>query len=357
LKVLFITRMTSGTGGMVVLSELARGLTARGHDVEMAAFRPSGTDSFPDGAALYSGINVVFIDVPKRDTESAQADEQVTAATDYLKQNHLNYDRILVDSWYIMLAAALAQVLTLPHVFHLAQRDPIFEPDNDSAVWKAKLFQLMGVTAAQRIIVGRSLTRILNERTGYDYPSLDVFVNDAYREGEFTIRDHNPLAFVASAANFNLAWKGLPFLLEQLERFSARPFELTLVASTPIDHDLKRYSFPIKVIHAETPVALRNILLEQDAYLCASSNESFCLALAEAVTLGMPSVALDSVGNRDYFTGHNFLFAKTPSEFLQLLNEVSNPQVRKRLHDASRPSMAAYTSSHMTEQFCKAFGI
>jgi glycosyltransferase involved in cell wall biosynthesis len=349
--------MTGGPGGMVVMTRLIRAMIARGHDVEFVSFRPSGTPSFPDGEALYRGIKVTFIGVPYSDTFSVSVNGQVKAAAQYLKTHAGEYDRVILDSWYIMLAAALAQVISLPHVFHLAQRDPVFEPEDDSKIWQAILFELMGSIPAQRIVVGRSVAAVLKERNGYTYPALDPCIDDTFRAVPFTVREHTPLRFVASAANFNLPWKGLVFLLQQLEQFAPRSFELTLIAGTAIEHDLAPYHYPITVTRARTPTSLRDILMRHDVYLCTSTKESFCLALAEAVTLGMPTVAMDSIGNRDYFNGSNFLFAKNERDFLPFLSEVSILETRKRLHMAARPSMERYTAEQMVQQFVSALGI
>ena len=81
------------------------------------------------------------------------------------------------------------------------------------------------------------------------------------------------------------------------------------------------------------------------------------MALAEAVTLGMPAIALDSVGNRDYAKGDNFIFVKDPADFPAQLSRIMNLDVRQQLHAAARPSMRAYSIDTMVGQFKDAVGL
>ena len=355
MKTLLLTRTLARSGGMIVVSTLVRELVDRGYDISFVAFRPQGTPDVPgDAKDLYQGLNVNVIEIPFRKSGNAQIQEYIGAATQYLQEHAIEYDRIILDSWYVMMAGAISQVIDQSKVFHLVQRDPVFEPENDSKIWTAYALELAGLFKMQRIVVGRSLAETFKKRYNIDYPVLDIYIDDEYRKGEFTVQDRTPIKFLASAANFNQSWKGLDFLLESLENFSEYKFALTLVTSNPIKRSLSNLSFPVVVTTAQSPEEMHHLLLGSDVYICASTSESFCLALAEAITLGMPSIALDSVGNRDYARGENFYFIKDEDQFLPKLSEICRIDNRKQLHKAARNSMTKYTVENMVDQFIKA---
>lgn len=337
------------------MSTLVRQLLEQGFDVNFVAFKTLGTPDIPDDAGdLYKGLDIEIITIPFKQAADAQLKEYIYAATGYLKTNYNEYDKIILDSWYIMMAGALAGIINSPKVFHLVQRDPVFEPENDSKIWAAYSMKLAGLFDMQRIIVGRALADIFKKRYGIEYPVLDIYIDDEYRKNQFVVENRTPIRFIASAVNFNQPWKGLGFLLESLERFSANKFELTLVTNSPIERNLDNLSFPIKITKAQTPTEMSQILLEHDIYLCTSTNESFCLALAEAVTLGMPAIALDSIGNRNYNYDDNFCFVKNKEDFLPQLAKICKLENREKLHAVARDSMSEYTIDTMTEQFLRA---
>jgi glycosyltransferase involved in cell wall biosynthesis len=358
MKVLLLSRTLARSGGMVIVSTLVRELVQQGVDISFVAFKPEGTPDIPDDAQdLYQDLPLTVYAIPRRDNPEEQLDEYIKAAADYLRQHHEQYDKIILDSWYSMIAGALAQIIDSPKVFHLVQRDPVFVPEHPSKIWTAYTFELAGLFKMQRVVVGRSLVQTFQERYGVVYPALDLYIDNTYRQKNFVVSNRQPVKLLASAANFNLPWKGLDFLLEQLEQFSEYPFSLTLVTTNPINRDLTNLPFPVKVAAAYNPAEMRDLLLAHDIYLCASTSESFCLALAEAITLGMPAIALDSVGNRDYARGDNFYFVRDKADFLGQLAKICQLDNRRQLHKAARDSMAQYTVDHMVRQFMTAVGL
>ena len=358
MKILFLTRSPGRTGGTIVYTTLIRELTKRGFDIELACLRPQGQPDIPDDSLdLYGDLNLKLIDIPAHANPQAQYRAYIDGGAEFLRQHVHGYDVVILDSWYVMMSGALAGVTGLPHVYQLAQRDPVFEPETDAKIWTAIAFGLAGAFPMKRIVVGRSLTTTLRERYGVECPTLDVYVDDVFRQGEFEVRDRTPLKFLASAADFNLPWKGLGFLLDSLSLFSASPFTLTLVTTKPIERDLSSLPFQVDVARARNPTEMRQQLLDHDVYLCGATSESFCLALAEAVTLGMPAIALDSVGNRDYAHGDNFYFVEHKQDFLPRLADICQLENRRQLHHVARESMGSYTVDAMVEQFIQALGL
>lgn len=355
MKTLILTRTLSNRGGSIIVTNLIRELRRQGYDIDFVGFKEKGTEDFPDCAPLYRDVSITILEVDQHKEQPLQMKAYIDAAQSYLHENKDKYDKIILDSWFSAIAGS-AEQLPYDKTFHLVQSDPQFEPEDASVVWQSRLFSMLPLLPMQRIVVSKSLQKLFHERYGKEYPRIDLYVDDRYREADFAVKDTKPLRLVSSAANFGMPSKGLLFLLDQLQQIK-QPFTLTLISHRPIEQDLSKYSFPIKVEHAQTPQEMVTILQSHDVYINASTKETFCLALAEAVTLGMPTIALDSVGNRDYAKGDNFIFVEDKDDFLPQLLSLFDLGVRRALHAKARPSMEQYTLSKMTEQFKTIIGL
>jgi len=349
MKTLFLTRTLSNRGGSIIVANLVKELRTQGYDIDFVGFKPEGTEDFPDCAPLYKDVNIEIIEVPQYKEQPLQMKAYIDAAQRYLHQHKDTYDKIVLDSWFSALAGSMEQ-LPYEKTFHLVQSDPQFEPEDASAVWQSTLFSVLPLLPMQRIVVSKSLQILFHKRYGKEYPRIDLYVDDIYRTAEYTVQDATPLRLVSSAANYGMPSKGLMFLLDQLQQVK-QPFTLTLISHRPIEQDISSYTFPITVKHAQTPEEMVQLLASHDVYVNTSTKETFCLALAEAIALGMPTIALDSVGNRDYAKGDNFIFVKDPADFLPELLRLFDVRLRHEMHARARPSMQKYTLATMTEQF------
>lgn len=355
MKTLVLTRTLSNRGGSIVVANLVKQLRRQGYDVDFVGLKEKGAEDFPDCAPLYKDIPITILEVDRHKEQPLQMKAYIDVAQSYLHENKDRYDKIILDSWYSATAGS-AEQLPYDKTFHLVQSDPQFEPEDASVVWQSRLFSLLPLIPMQRIVVSKSLQQVFHQRYGKEYPRIDLYVDDHYREADFTVQDTKPLRLISTAANFGMPSKGLVFLLNQLEQVK-QAFTLTLVSSAPIVQDLSGYSFPITVEHAESPQEMVRFLQAHDAYINTSVKETFCLALAEAVALGMPTIALDSVGNRDYAKGDNFIFVKNADDFLPELLRLFDVTERQALHAKARKSMEHYTLDEMTEQFKAIVGL
>ncbi len=355
MKTLFVTRTLSNRGGSIIVANLVKELRRQGHDVDFVGFKPQGTEDFPGCAPLYAGMDIEIIEVPVHDEQPLQMKAFIDGAQAYLAAHASHYDRVILDSWFSALAGSVQQ-LPYDTTFHLVQSDPSFEPEDASVAWQSRLFSILPLLPMQRIVVSKSLQKLFHERYSKEYPRIDLYVDDAYRAADFTVKDNQPLRLIATAANFGMPSKGLHTLLDTLARIKL-PFELTLVSNVAISQDISKYTFPIEIKHAETPQEMVSFLQEHDVYINTSIKETFCLALAEAVTLGMPTIALDSVGNRDYATHDNFIFVEDPADLQTGLESLFALEKRRALHEHARKSMEHYTLSSMTEQFKSIVGL
>jgi glycosyltransferase involved in cell wall biosynthesis len=355
MKILFLTRTTSNRGGQIILVNLIKRLRQQGYAIDFVAFKPQGAEDFPDCAPLYQNVAINVLEVDPYDEQPLQMKAFIDAAQSYLHENKDKYDKIILDSWFSALAGAVEQ-LPYDKTFHLVQSNPNFEPEDASVVWQSRLHSVLPLSPMQRIVVSKSMQTLFKEQYNEEYPRLDLYIDDIYRTADFTVEDRQFLRLVSSAADFNVPSKGLNFLLDQLQRVT-QPFTLTLISNQPIAQDTSSYPFPIEMKHANTPQEMVSLLQQHDVYANTSVKEAFPLALAEAITLGMPTIALDSVGNRDYAHGDNFIFVKDKDDFLPELMRLFDIETRRTLHAKARPSMGHYTLDEMTEQFKAIIGL
>jgi UDP-glucose:(heptosyl)LPS alpha-1,3-glucosyltransferase len=90
-----------------------------------------------------------------------------------------------------------------------------------------------------------------------------------------------------------------------------------------------------------------------DAFVLASSYETFSLVTFEAAASGLPVLATPVSGVRELIRdGENgFLITRDPQQIAGLLQRLGeDPQLRARLGAAARESALAYSSSRMVEQ-------
>lgn len=355
MKTLLLTRTLSNRGGSIIVANLVKQLRTQGYDIDFVGFKLRGDEDFPGCAPLYKDSGITILEVDCFDEQPLQMKAYIDAAQSYLHENKDKYDKIILDSWFSAIAGSVEQ-LPYDKTFHLVQSDPQFEPEDVSVVWQSRLFSMVPLLPMQRIVVSKSLQKLFHERYDKEYPRIDLYVDDRYRKADFAVQDSKPLRLISTAANYGMPSKGLIFLLDQLKQLN-QPFTLTLVSSAPITQDLLQYDFPIAIERAETPEEMVGFLQAHDVYINTSIKETFCLALAEAVTLGMPTIALDSVGNRDYANGDNFIFVKDKDDFLPELVRLFDVETRRSLHAKARPSMAHYTIESMTEQLKTIVGL
>ena len=111
--------------------------------------------------------------------------------------------------------------------------------------------------------------------------------------------------------------------------------------------------FAVEEATGQDPDEMIKLLSAHDAYINTSTNESFCLCLAEALAVGLPVIALDSVGNRDYMNGDNGLFVRDEKDFREELARLSDFELRKSLSKRARESVKQYAIKETIESFKK----
>ncbi len=129
------------------------------------------------------------------------------------------------------------------------------------------------------------------------------------------------------------------------------------MSGRPIKANLSKFPFKIKAASAQTPAEMIKILKNNDIYINTSTNESFGLCLAEALAMGMPAIALDSVGNRDCMDGKNGIFVKNKKDFQKGLAKLGDYKFRIKLSKQAKESMKQYTLNNTIGQLKKILDI
>lgn len=346
-KIVFITRGRSHRGGHVVLTNVVKQLRKEGYDVVLTTFE--SRDEMKREVPYWNDINANIIEIPFVNERNAEQIEHVKAASAYIRENIDKFDKIILDSWFIALATMRENIFS-EKICHLVQSDPAFAPENKMEFWKAELFNLLPLIPTDRIVVSNALANEFQRRYGKKFNNIQLFVDEVYLSNKFAVKNRKTLKIVSSSSTFNISTKGLDFLLDQLEGTKGFNFELTLISGDEIKKDLSKYSFPVRVKHAKNPTEMKEELCKNDIYVNTSTEEAFCLALAEAVALGMPSIALDSIGNREYMNGENAVFVTNPENFIPELLKFKDYEFRKKISILAGESMKKFTLINTTRE-------
>jgi glycosyltransferase involved in cell wall biosynthesis len=356
IKILFITRNRSTRGGHIVLINIIQKLRKQGFLIDLAAFKPTGEVDFPDCEDLWQKIDPHIVEIPFSNDNNEQIIYYTNAAATYLKKNYTQYDKIVLDSWHILHAAIKSKVDT-SNMFHLVQSDPEFKPENSEKIWKSELFATLPLYPIKKIIVSRSLLGLFKNRYEVQSDLMELFADKIYFSTKFKVNKRKIMRFISTSGDFNSPSKGLDFLIEQLAQFKSYPFTLTLVNNGMIRKDLSGLPFSCNITSAKNPKEMSKLLADHDVYINTSTKESLCLCLVEALAVGMPAIALDSIGNRDYANNLNFIFVKNKKLFKNELAKLSDIQLRRMLSKNAKESVQKYKIENTVYQFKKIVNI
>lgn len=355
MKILFVRKAFESRGGDIVFSQIVRALKEQKHDCDVYGFREKGKSIIELGSEhLWSGLVTKSIEVDHYDNPNRQIIEFIKKETEFLLTVK-NYDRIIIDNWFIVYSAIKTNLVN-KNIWQLVQQDPVFEPENDEAIFKSEFFHLLNYYPFNRIIVSQAISDKFLQRDHQKHPSLNLYIDDKYHNSKFEVKDNPVLKIIASAVDFNVTSKGLPELLSIIEKLNnSFPTELTLLTKKPLA--LPKTKFNIQVISANTPSEIFNILNQNDVFVSTSIKEGFGLSIAEAVTIGMPTVALDAVGNREFYNGKNYKLCQSLDEVCDEVLSLRDLSLRKALSKNAQGSMKKYQLSETIKQFKKIINI
>lgn len=349
----FVTRGPTNRGGHVVLTNIVRELARRGYLVSIMSWHEDGKPLYPNCKELWEGLPVTIGKLPSANCDEERFCIEQEALRAHLKKVAGQHDFIILDSWLVTLAGIHAGIHTRPEVFQLLQSDAAFQMEDFSKCWKAELFSLIPRVPMKRLAVSSNMVQVIEKRYQQKAAYLPLFIDRTFHEGTFQVKEETQLRIMSSAATFVPEEKGLERMLQTLSRIKGYSFTLTLVTGAKISHDFSQYAFPVQQVHAATPKEMVHIMQQHDAYICPSVKEAFGLAQAEAIALGMPVVAMDAVGNRDFINGENALLATSDDDFVEKIRSLFDSEKRLALHQNAKESMAPYQLDQTVETFIK----
>lgn len=356
MKILFATGEKSTRGGHRVLTVLIKELNKRGHKATVVLI--AGQEHADDAGLqkLWRGVPTINLRIGKFETSDEKDWAKIQAVAAYLQKHAHEYDRLVMDSWHMSYAAMLAGVEK--HACQLVQSYPAFKPEDSTKIWRAAYFDVLPRVPMQRIAVSKYLAGELQKTYRQKALVVEPFIDDAYFKTNFEYRNAKPIKLIATASTWKPKIKGLDFLLDTLSLFHGYPFELTLVSGEPLERSFAKLPFTVRTTSAATPMEMSQLLANHDVYLSVSSNETFHMSLVEAMAVGMPVVALDSGGNRDYIrAGKNAFLAKTQKEFLQGLKVLEHVAIRSRMGHTAQKTVQKYSLERMADGFMSAMKI
>lgn len=339
-----------------MLTALILELNKRGHKAIVAL--TAGSEHADDAGLqqLWRGIPTISLRVGKFATSDEKDWAKVQTVATYLQKHAHEYDRLVMDSWYMSYAAMLAGVEK--RACQLVQSYPAFKPEDSTKIWRAAYFDVLPRVPMQRIAVSKYLAGELQKTYHQKASVVEPFIDDVYFETNFEYRNVKPLKFIATASTWKPKIKGLDFLLDTLSRFRGYKFELTLVGGDSFEGSFAHLPFGVRIASAATPIEMSKLLAGHDTYLSVSSNEAFHMSLAEAMAVGMPVVTLDSGGNRDYIRpDKNAFLAKNQKEFLQGLKALEHVAIRSCIGRAAQKTVQKYSLERMADGFMSAMKI
>jgi glycosyltransferase involved in cell wall biosynthesis len=361
MKILIITKSRSGYGSHVVLTSIIRQLRTAGHNVEIlvSEHKLEWQKWQKTSQKLWDSVSPTILDFNKsRITEHdpklrpyAYTDDVLLHDENLINKlksiNTSNYNLVLLDSWYLACSAFICGLHLNGNVYQFVQSEPVFEPTVRADEWKALIFKLLPWVSAKRIFVSESLAQKFNMQYQQKHKAIGFFIDNAFLKTKHKpreIKQNDRLEVVSMASNFNIPTKGLEDLLLGLTKLNQQqPLSLKLICTIPITKNFG-VNFPVKIVRdANTAERRAKELANADLYVTCTVNESPGLAQAEAIAAGLPSVAIDSNGNRDYYCGENFLMAANSSELNKHLLAMLDYDTRKRISKNAKISMQSYS--------------
>ena len=350
MKILFVTPGMTNRGGHIILTELYRRLSKKGHEVDVLLCRDQ--EGVPEEVAVtWRNIEPISVIGETRHPEKQFATFDRLA--EKLAEIDGAYDHIILDSWRTVHAAILNGI-TKPHYFQLVQSDPEFTPESPDVFWKAELHKLLPRFPLKRIHVSKIFSDLFAKRYGtLGEPYIELGIRDAFHQTQHQPRATEKIKLITVSGNIAIPTKGLGDLTEIINQLDPNKFELTIISPKPVEI---KTQMKVNQIGLSDPKDLANTLAAQDIFISTSKKETFGLAQAEAMTIGLPTVAFDAIGNRSYMTEDNCVLVENVEEAVREVQLLESFDRRVRLSSEARESMGRWNLDRMVEQFLDVVG-
>ncbi|MDI3257369.1 MAG: glycosyltransferase family 4 protein [Kyrpidia sp.] len=299
-------------GGCRVITEMANGLQAYGHQVSIVMV---------EHGRLEYDVRVPVIRVPDLTPESLpQAD-------------------VFIPNFYTTVMPAYqsrkGRVVRLSNGY-----EPLWVPDKQEAEQTYRL-------PVPILAISRILQRQIRQATGRPsylvQPGVDSSVFRRYPE---VPRRRNRIFFIYRAESHGYFYKGSADFFRAMERVHqvVPDVELVMVSTDRVDIQT---DLPFQLAKADTDREMALLYASSDLFVSASWFEALCLPALEAMACGTPVVTTDSGGVRDFAVpGENCLMVPPRSPELMaraILRVLGNDILRERLRSAGLRTAARWT--------------
>jgi len=111
----------------IVVTSLARELSYN-HKVRLVVFQPKKID-YKINSFFWKNLDIKKIYIPSNKNTETQIVSQIYKCGEYLRENITAYDRIIIDSWYLVISL-MQSGIQANKIYQLVQSIPEFIPDD-----------------------------------------------------------------------------------------------------------------------------------------------------------------------------------------------------------------------------------
>lgn len=226
------------------------------------------------------------------------------------------------------------------------EREIVWNEDNIKRAEKEWKYGQIFLVPSHFVKKSLEFSRIREEQIRICPYGVDTVQFGAKKYYRFTEKYQRPIHFVYVGGVKEL--KGISYLLQTIERFSASEADLTVVGNVNLNAPeiqpyLKRAKFTGSVLHWE----ISEILMKADVFVFPSLGEGLSLAALEAASCGLPLIVSANSGINDAITDGQEGFV-IPIQSVDILVEkmkwfIEYPQEIERMGRAARKMTFNYT--------------
>lgn len=344
-------------GGQKILSALAAELQNKGYDVTVATSQLQEAQQVAVSWWNKLKIENIPLEFSSSDQDKKVID-QIVAYAAFLKNAVHQYDIVILDSWNVF-HAYVRSGTRAEHVYHLVQSEAAFVPESDEKLWKAMCFDLLSQIPCKRIAVSKYMQNILQ---GFS-PHSEVFYMPLAIEKEFfqfksKKKETYYFTWLITSSTFIPKEKGLQRIMNVMEILCTRGIYVKayILSADSSYASPKAVMCPIEMYTGKNLKEMLSHFHKVDCAIFTSTKEAFGLSNAEVMASGLPIIALDAGGNREFMDEYPYFFSQDISdeELADAVSRLTTDAVeRRKMSQIVREKVKGYTKERMVEAFIK----
>ena len=363
MHILFVCPELRDRGGNFLVSELAHRLPKYGWKVTVATLVAEGDPVIRSGSeSLWKNISILPINIPAEKGTLAYVSESILCTNKFLQ--NFKADIYVADGGLPPLGLRISNQQPAL-IFNQGLQDctKIDEqlPNHDEQSIRTidKILRSIGLLTNIPIV---TVSNPHKEKLNNLYGKLNInVIEPGIATPFFNVMKENfklssPVIVATSGANLVDKGKGFGFLCQSLNLLFQSGVNFILrIHSTEFKPDMFDMRFPFELVPAASPDHLARELCKADIYVNASVYETFCLSIAEALAVGLPSVVTNSTGPKTYLNGDNNICVeeRSPAVFSLAIKRLleMNEEKRTNMGQSARKTMSVYTLENMVHKW------